>query len=139
MKQNGGAVILSGVSNVVFVLSLVLAHSNGLDRILTFSQDRHEHATTKFPPKTSGDKPVIEFSTSPLNQFYEPFDRFHKEIEDTDISLYSYPWGTSKFGRVTFDTSDEGRFKVYYELVVDGVKVWELEWELESDQANKLS
>ncbi|OBS23122.1 hypothetical protein FPOA_03681 [Fusarium poae] len=113
MKQNGGAVILSG--------------------------DRHEHATTKFPPKTSGDKPVIEFSTSPLNQFYEPFDRFHKEIEDTDISLYSYPWGTSKFGRVTFDTSDEGRFKVYYELVVDGVKVWELEWELESDQANKLS
>ncbi|PNP85044.1 hypothetical protein FNYG_01569 [Fusarium nygamai] len=65
MKQNGGAVVLSG--------------------------DRHEHATTMFPAKAQGNKPVIEFSTSPLNQFYEPFDRFHKEIEETDVSIYSQP------------------------------------------------
>ncbi|EXA32630.1 hypothetical protein FOVG_16134 [Fusarium oxysporum f. sp. pisi HDV247] len=103
MKQNGGAVILSG--------------------------DRHEHATTTFPAKAKGDKPVIEFSTSPLNQFYEPFDRFHKEIEETDVSIYSYPWGSSKFGKVTFDTTQTGRLLVHYDLVVDGVKVWEYDWE----------
>ncbi|CVK85096.1 uncharacterized protein FMAN_02010 [Fusarium mangiferae] len=103
MKQNGGAVILSG--------------------------DRHEHATTMFPAKAKGDKPVIEFSTSPLNQFYEPFDRFHKEIEETDVSIYSHPWGTSKFGKVTFDTSQSGRLLVHYDLVIDGVKIWEYDWE----------
>ncbi|KAF5606194.1 alkaline phosphatase D [Fusarium subglutinans] len=103
MKQNGGAVILSG--------------------------DRHEHATTMFPAKTKGDKPVIEFSTSPLNQFYEPFDRFHKEIEQTDMSIYSHPWGSSKFGKVTFDTTQADRLHVHYDLVVDGIKVWEYDWE----------
>ncbi|KAF4444510.1 alkaline phosphatase d [Fusarium austroafricanum] len=107
MKQNGGAIILSG--------------------------DRHEHATTKFPPKDPGDKPVIEFSTSPLNQFYEPFDRFYKEIEETDISIHSHPWGTSKFGRVTFDTTEENRFQVHYDLIVDGLKVWEYDWEVKKD------
>ncbi|KAF5691953.1 alkaline phosphatase D [Fusarium denticulatum] len=103
MKQNGGAIILSG--------------------------DRHEHATTLFPAIEKGDKPVIEFSTSPLNQFYEPFDRFHKEIEDTDLSIYSHPWGSSKFGKVTFDTTQPGRLHVHYDLVVDGIKVWEYDWE----------
>lgn len=82
-----------------------------------------------FPAKAKGDKPVIEFSTSPLNQFYEPFDRFHKEIEDTDVSIYSHPWGTSKFGKVTFDTSQAGGLLVHYDLVVDGIKVWEYDWE----------
>ncbi|KAG4264764.1 hypothetical protein FPRO03_00048 [Fusarium proliferatum] len=105
MKQNGGAVILSG--------------------------DRHEHATTMFPAKAKGDKPVIEFSTSPLNQFYEPFDRFHKEIEEADVSIYSHPWGSSKFGKVTFDTSEAGRLVVHYDLIVDGVKVWEYDWEVQ--------
>ncbi|EWG35839.1 hypothetical protein FVEG_14571 [Fusarium verticillioides 7600] len=103
MKQNGGAIILSG--------------------------DRHEHATTFFPANAKGDKPVIEFSTSPLNQFYEPFDRFHREIEDTDLSIYSYPWGSSKFGKVTFDTTQASKLLVHYDLVVDGVKVWEYDWE----------
>ncbi|KAF5542392.1 alkaline phosphatase D [Fusarium napiforme] len=106
-KQNGGAVILSG--------------------------DRHEHATTLFPAKAKGDKPVIEFSTSPLNQFYEPFDRFHQQIEETDVSIYSHPWGSSKFGKVTFDTSQAGRLLVHYDLVVDGVKAWEYDWAAERD------
>ncbi|KAM5343962.1 hypothetical protein ACJ41O_012499 [Fusarium nematophilum] len=91
MRRNGGAIILSG--------------------------DRHEHATTKFPAKNPGDTPVIEFSTSPLNQFYEPFDRFHQQIEETDISVYSHPWGTSKFGVVSFDTADENRLLLHYDLV----------------------
>ncbi|KAF5548260.1 alkaline phosphatase D [Fusarium mexicanum] len=85
--------------------------------------DRHEHATTIFPAKAKGDKPVIEFSTSPLNQFYEPFDRFHEEIEETDVLIYSHPRGSSKFGKVTFDTTQADRLLVHYDLVVDGVKV----------------
>ncbi|KAF4340438.1 alkaline phosphatase D [Fusarium beomiforme] len=99
MKQNGGAIILSG--------------------------DRHEHATTKFPAKVEGEKPVIEFSTSPLSQFYEPFDRFHREIEPTDISIYSHPWGTSKFGRVTFDTTEATKLLLHYDLIVDGARYYE--------------
>ncbi|KAL6362876.1 hypothetical protein LRP88_04190 [Fusarium phalaenopsidis] len=93
--------------------------------------DRHEHATTKFPPKNEGEMPVIEFSTSPLNQFYEPFDRFHEEIEDTDISIHSHPWGTSKFGVVSFDTSNKDRLLLHYDLVVDGSMVWQYDWEVQ--------
>ncbi|KAL8284362.1 hypothetical protein RB597_001602 [Gaeumannomyces tritici] len=103
MKETGGAVILSG--------------------------DRHEHATTMFPAIKLGDNPVIEFSTSPLNQFYEPFDRYHTQIEDTDVSIHSHPWGNSKFGIVTFDTSTKGWLLVHYDLVVDGKKTWEYDWE----------
>lgn len=75
--------------------------------------------------------PVIEFSTSPLNQFYEPFDRFHKEIEDTDISIHSHPWGTSKFGAVSFDTTNKDRLLLHYDLVVDGSTVWQYDWEVQ--------
>ncbi|KAL8401074.1 hypothetical protein RB594_001195 [Gaeumannomyces avenae] len=103
MKETGGAVTLGG--------------------------DRHEHATTMFPAVKLGDKPVIEFSTSPLNQFYEPFDRYHKQIEATDVSIHLHPWGNSKFDIVTFDTSTKGRLLVRYDLVVDGKKTWEYDWE----------
>ncbi|WYZ34007.1 hypothetical protein EsH8_I_000283 [Colletotrichum jinshuiense] len=99
------------------------------DGVVILSGDRHEHASTIFPPNDKGGKPVIEFSTSPLNQFYEPFDRFHRQIEDTDVSVYSHPWGNSKFGMVSFDTSEEGRWRVDYDLVVDGQKVWNYTWE----------
>ncbi|OBR16313.1 PhoD-like phosphatase [Colletotrichum higginsianum IMI 349063] len=99
------------------------------DGVIILSGDRHEHATTVFPPNEKGGKAVIEFSTSPLNQFYEPFDRFHRQIEDTDVSVYSHPWGNSKFGKVSFDTSEPNRLKVKYDLVVDGEKVWDYMWE----------
>ncbi|POR33141.1 PhoD-like phosphatase [Tolypocladium paradoxum] len=102
MKRTGGVIILSG--------------------------DRHEHATTVFPAGESGDRDVIEFSTSPLNQFFEPFSRFHKQIEDTDISLYSHPRGSSKFGIVTFDTSDGRHLDVTYKLIVNGNQVWTYNW-----------
>ncbi|TQV95628.1 alkaline phosphatase family protein [Cordyceps javanica] len=98
------------------------------DGVVILSGDRHEHATTLFPAKDKDDKPVIEFSTSPLNQFFEPFDRFHRQIEDTDISVFSYPWGSSKFGAVTFDTSNDRQFTVHYKLIVDGKQVWEYDW-----------
>ncbi|KAK2051882.1 PhoD-like phosphatase [Colletotrichum caudatum] len=86
--------------------------------------DRHEHATTVFPPNEKGGRSVIEFSTSPLNQFFEPFDRFHKQIEETGVSVYSHPRGNSKFEKVSFDTATPNHLRVEYDLIVDGKKVW---------------
>lgn len=71
---------------------------------------------------------MIEFSTSPLNQFYEPFTRFHKEIEDTDVSVFAHPYGNSKFGVATFDTTDPQNLLFTYKLVVDGEHIWTYNW-----------
>ncbi|KAH7317098.1 PhoD-like phosphatase [Stachybotrys elegans] len=95
---------------------------------LILSGDRHEHATTLFPATIPGEQSVIEFSTSPLNQFFEPFSRHHREIEKTDISIHSHPWGTSKFGVVTFDTSKQDTLDVFYNLIVDGQETWNHTW-----------
>lgn len=81
-----------------------------------------------FPAKHSGEKDVIEFSTSPLNQFYEPFSRFHRQIEDTDVSVFSYPWGNSKFGIFDFDTSNETKLDLSFRLIVDGDLTWSYSW-----------
>ncbi|KAK1723053.1 PhoD-like phosphatase-domain-containing protein [Colletotrichum acutatum] len=117
-------------SGYLWERDMILEMMRQTDGVIILSGDRHEHATTIFPPTSDkGGKSVIEFSTSPLNQFYEPFDRFHKQIEDTDISVYSHPWGNSKFGRVSFDTSEETRWTVDYELIVDGRQVWNYTWE----------
>ncbi|KAF6803514.1 alkaline phosphatase family protein, partial [Colletotrichum musicola] len=118
-------------SGYLWERELVLDMMRRTDGVVILSGDRHEHATTLFPPKEDGDKPIIEFSTSPLNQFYEPFDRFHKQIEDTDVSVHSHPWGNSKFGVVSFDTSDDRRLRVDYELVVDGELIWNYTWAYE--------
>ncbi|UQC81170.1 PhoD-like phosphatase [Colletotrichum lupini] len=117
-------------SGYLWERDMILEMMRQTDGAIILSGDRHEHATTIFPPTSDkGGKSVIEFSTSPLNQFYEPFDRFHRQIEDTDVSVYSHPWGNSKFGRVSFDTSEEGRWTVDYELIVDGRQVWNYTWE----------
>ncbi|KAF6829128.1 alkaline phosphatase family protein [Colletotrichum plurivorum] len=118
-------------SGYLWERELVLDMMRRTDGVVILSGDRHEHATTLFPPKGDGDKPIIEFSTSPLNQFYEPFDRFHKQIEDTDVSVHSHPWGNSKFGVVSFDTSDDRRLRVDFELVVDGELTWNYTWAYE--------
>ncbi|KDN60350.1 putative PhoD-like phosphatase [Colletotrichum sublineola] len=111
MRQTDGVIILSG------------------PLIKFLFKDRHEHATTVFPPNAKGGKSVIEFSTSPLNQFFEPFDRFHRQIEETDVSVYCHPWGNSKFGKVSFDTTKPNHLRVEYDLIVDGHKVWDYVWE----------
>ena len=71
---------------------------------------------------------MIEFSTSPLSQFYQPFDRQYRQVEDSDVMVKSHPYGVSKFGVFNFDTSDELIWKVGFELVVDGIKEWEYVW-----------
>jgi alkaline phosphatase D len=114
MRESQRVIIISGVSlQSLFVWA----------RALTYHQDRHEHATTEFP-SPDGKSKVIEFSTSPLSQFYQPFERMYQQIEDTDVAIYHHPWGISKFGAFHFDTSRENKWTVEFELIVDGRKVW---------------
>lgn len=71
---------------------------------------------------------VIEFSTSPLSQFYQPFDRKYQQIESTDVEIYSHPFGISKFGVLTFDSSLKDHLTVEFELIVDGKSTWNYTW-----------
>jgi alkaline phosphatase D len=64
-----------------------------------------------------------------LNQFYDPFNRYHEQIEDTDIAVHNHYQGNSKFAAVSFDTSDPGRWLIHFELIVDGERVWTYDWE----------
>lgn len=91
------------------------------------SQDRHEHATTAFPSPSSSpfNSTVIEFSTSALSQFYQPFERQYRQEEDTDVELYSHPHGISKFGVLEFDNrGEQGEWTMDFSLVVNGERVW---------------
>ncbi|KAH8647394.1 PhoD-like phosphatase [Xylariales sp. PMI_506] len=99
--------------------------------VIILSGDRHEHATTVFPAPGAGGTGIIEFSTSALNQFYEPFDRFHREIEKTDQSISNFYKGNSKFAALSFDTSDPAKWVTHFELVIDGEVVWSYNWEVE--------
>ncbi|KAJ7198838.1 PhoD-like phosphatase [Mycena pura] len=99
---------------------------------IIISGDRHEHATVKFPPPPAypASRTIIEFSTSPLSFFYQPFLR---EYVSHDETVFSLPQGSSKFGQLTFDSSDERRWAVAFDLVVDGRKTWKYEhvWQRE--------
>ncbi|KAK1563980.1 PhoD-like phosphatase-domain-containing protein [Colletotrichum navitas] len=119
-------------SGYLWKRDIVLDMMRQTDGVIILSGDRHEHATTVFPPPNDkGGKSIIEFSTSPLNQFFEPFDRFHRQIEETDVSVYSHPWGHSKFGKSSFDTATPNHLRVEYDLIVDGNKVWNYLWDYE--------
>ncbi|KAK9384337.1 hypothetical protein V1515DRAFT_589286 [Lipomyces mesembrius] len=85
--------------------------------------DRHEHATTVFPSH-DGTSKVIEFSTSPLSQFYQPFDRQYRQVENTDVVIYSHPHGISELRSLTFDTSLPGIWNLGFELEVNGKNAW---------------
>lgn len=63
------------------------------------------------------------------NHYTTAYRQVHdKEIEETDVSIHSHPWGSSKFGAVTFDTFEKKKLNVHYRLVVDGKQVWEYNW-----------
>ncbi|KAK8057090.1 PhoD-like phosphatase-domain-containing protein [Apiospora saccharicola] len=105
------------------------------DGVVLLSGDRHEHTTTLFPPPSGGGqvegKTLIEFSTSALNQFYEPFDRFHVPVVGGDEAVYNHYSGNSKLASISFDTTDPGRWSVQIDLIVDGEKVWDYAWTYE--------
>jgi alkaline phosphatase D len=48
----------------------------------------------------------------------------YRQIEDSDLAINYHHEGLSKFGSFTFDTSDPRVWKMGFELIVDGVKVW---------------
>ncbi|KAL0247456.1 hypothetical protein I308_104495 [Cryptococcus tetragattii IND107] len=97
---------------------------------VVISGDRHEHATTLFPPPPTSphrSSSVIEFSTSPLSFFHQPWTREYIPHPATDIPIHLQWQGNSRFGVFEFDTTGE-RPKVKFELVVDGEREWEYEW-----------
>ncbi|KAK0384582.1 hypothetical protein NLU13_8668 [Sarocladium strictum] len=107
----------------------VLERMKATEGVVILSGDRHEHATTIFPAHSASQKPVIEFSTSPLSQFFESFARHHQEVDPaTDLSVHNWPWGSSKFGIASFDTTDPRVFRLRYRLIVDGKLNWEYDW-----------
>ncbi|WVQ76114.1 hypothetical protein IAR50_005756 [Cryptococcus sp. DSM 104548] len=98
---------------------------------VVISGDRHEHATTLLPPPASSRYPfsssVIEFSTSPLSFFHQPWSREYISHPPTDIQLYHQWEGDSRFGVFEFDTTGNVK-KVIFKLVVDGEYEWAYEW-----------
>ncbi|KAJ5245805.1 PhoD-like phosphatase [Penicillium chermesinum] len=97
--------------------------------VVIISGDRHEHATTLFPSPNNKTN-VIEFSTSPLSQFFQPMQRTYKQVENTDVEVYTHAWGSSKFGVLEFNTTDDSSLHVHFDLIVDGRKVWYFDWSL---------
>ncbi|KAF7368921.1 Alkaline phosphatase family protein [Mycena venus] len=93
---------------------------------IIISGDRHEHATVKFrpPPGYPESHTVIEFSTSPLSFFYQPFLR---EYVSHDETIFNLPQGSSKFGQFSFDSSDKESWVIGFELIVDGQMAWNYE------------
>ncbi|KAL4886452.1 PhoD-like phosphatase-domain-containing protein [Aspergillus karnatakaensis] len=92
--------------------------------VLIITGDRHEHATTAFPAPGTNDTRVIEFSTSPLSQFVNPFVKDYSQVDESDRAIYYHHEGLSKFGSFTFDTSDSKVWTMEFELIVDGEKAW---------------
>ncbi|MCJ1483702.1 hypothetical protein MMC06_003870 [Schaereria dolodes] len=97
--------------------------------VVVLSGDRHEHATTAFPPPKDSKWPlsatVHEFSTSPLSMFYLPV-RTYWEVEGEDEICVNYtPDGNSKFGAVEITTLKGGEQSLLkFRLFVDGVETW---------------
>ncbi|KAJ8095233.1 hypothetical protein PM082_010456 [Marasmius tenuissimus] len=91
---------------------------------MIISGDRHEHATVNYSPPFESGYSVIEFSTSPLSFFYQPFAReYLRENEDTDKTIHHEWEGVSKFGVFEIEES-----VVRFKLLVEGVEKWTYEW-----------
>ncbi|WRT66788.1 uncharacterized protein IL334_003751 [Kwoniella shivajii] len=95
------------------------------------SGDRHEHATTLLPPPAFSIIPatsaVIEFSTSPLSFFHQPWTREYLPHLPTDVPLHHQWKGDTRFGVFDFDTSGLHPI-VNFKLLVDGEEEWRYAW-----------
>lgn len=85
---------------------------NNIKNVVVLSGDRHEVAVTKFP----GD--VIEFSTSPVLQFYSPIETYKETGEDKKVFTWRY--GNIKWAAVEVDRDAQGAF-LKYSLYVNDV------------------
>jgi alkaline phosphatase D len=71
---------------------------------------------------------VVEFSTSPLSFFHQPWKREYQAHLPTDVPIHVEWKGTSRFGVFDFDVTDD-HAKVNFTLVVDGKEDWSLLWQ----------
>ncbi|KAK9372522.1 PhoD-like phosphatase-domain-containing protein [Lipomyces chichibuensis] len=88
---------------------LLLEKMWATEGVVILSGDRHEHATTVFPSPDGTSK---------------------RQVENTDVAIYSHPHGISKFGSLTFDTSSPDIWKLGFELIVNGKNAWSYNWTL---------
>ncbi|EJU05668.1 hypothetical protein DACRYDRAFT_86672 [Dacryopinax primogenitus] len=132
----------------------VLQKMASVPNVVIISGDRHEFAAVASAGRAGGN--VLEFSTSPLNQFYLPlystFDTAAKttatwtrpvervvkneqgedEIEVTEEVvpeekvLRYVREGQHKWGSFEVDTRDEEHPKLIFELFIDGQRAWRL-------------
>lgn len=114
--------------------------------IIILSGDRHEHATTAFPPSPGspwdlrapgGEATAIEFSTSPLSMFYLPYRTYREDSpeivgkgdyavgRERETCLKYAPEGNSKFGAVEIESPRGSQQSLLrYRLFVDGEEKW---------------
>ena len=114
--------------------------------IVILSGDRHEHATTAFPPSPGspwdlrapgGEATAVEFSTSPLSMFYLPYRTYREDPPETvgkgdyavgherETCLKYAPDGNSKFGVVEIESpTGSGQSLLRYRLYIDGEEQW---------------
>ncbi|KAL9060963.1 MAG: hypothetical protein Q9162_000407 [Coniocarpon cinnabarinum] len=114
--------------------------------VIILSGDRHEHATTAFPPPPRlendlgarvGEAAAVEFSTSPLSMFYLPWRTYREDPpklsstgdyyvgHERETCLKYHPEGNSKFGAIRIESpKGSGQSLLRYMLYVDGQEVW---------------
>ncbi|KAK1992410.1 hypothetical protein LX36DRAFT_674555 [Colletotrichum falcatum] len=102
--------------------------------VVFFVLDTRRYRSLPSPWKTAPGRPCWAPPSSPtcgIGQRPKGPGRlsFRRQVEETDVSVYSHPWGNSKSGKVSFDTTEPNRLRVEYDLVVDGSKVWNYPWE----------
>lgn len=91
--------------------------------LIVISGDRHEFASTiissQFDREAAGK--AIEFSISPLNQFYLPIPTYSQQMNDTELKYL--PNGNVKWGKFSIDTTGEIP-RMDFELKIHGVSMW---------------
>ncbi|KAL1878545.1 hypothetical protein VTK73DRAFT_7886 [Phialemonium thermophilum] len=122
---NFGAASMDSWAGYRFERQLLLQEMWRTNGVVIISGDRHEHATTMFKPPEGNKTTVIEFSTSPLNQFNQPpSQRRYSQVTSTDQPIHYQPVGHSMFGTFSVDTSESGHLTLEFALIVDGHADW---------------
>ncbi|KZT59018.1 hypothetical protein CALCODRAFT_220426 [Calocera cornea HHB12733] len=132
----------------------VLQKMSSVPNVVVISGDRHEFAAVASSGRAGGS--ILEFSTSPLNQFYIPFvtsfdtsgaststwtreaERVVKNDEGEDVVeiveeivpeekvLRYVREGQHKWGSFEVDTRDEQHPRLVFELFINGHRTWRL-------------
>lgn len=84
---------------------------NDIKNVIGLSGDRHEVAITKL------DGHILEFSTSPVLQFYSPIDTY--EEEDADEKVFTWRVGHVKWASIEIDSDQNGHYLKYSLFVND--------------------